>query len=388
MNCFDRIRGLVRTEICGAFPAGVLNRCAARGIRLQRVEPVDACCLRATVYEDELPELEAIVRESMCELTVLERRGGSRDRRLLRRRIALLLSLLLVLAALLTSSLFIWEIRVQGNERLSRGEILRALADCGVEEGSFWPGLSVDGVRSRMLTRLPELGWMTVNVSGSRALVTVVERQEKPEIWREHAGAEILAAKTGIVSRLTVFSGLPLVKPGQAVTAGEKLVTGELTDGLGERRHVRARAQVWADTWYERSAVCPLIGEKKCAAHRCWDRFALKIGKKRVNLYVSGGKTLDECDTIVHEYKLGAAGVFSLPLSLIREERVRWETTGAECAQLQRMEQRLQEDLAAEIDGEVLSASFSVTRRDGLLVVTLDAHGLEEIARTAEETSP
>ena len=175
MKLFDRLRGLVRLEISGAFPAGVLNRCAARGIRLWNVEYVEECCIRATLYEDQLEELEGLARAGMCELRVLSRRGGTKNKRFLRRRAGLLIALVLVAGLLMASSLFIWEIDVQGNETLSRGEILRALADCGLEQGSYWPGLSADMIRSRMLTELPSLAWMTVNVSGSRALVLLVE---------------------------------------------------------------------------------------------------------------------------------------------------------------------------------------------------------------------
>ena len=77
------------------------------------------------------------------------------------------LPLLLTAVLLLLSSLFIWEINVEGNEKLTTGEILRALEECGVKTGTFWPGLDTDEIRCRMLLRLPELGWMTVNVHGS-----------------------------------------------------------------------------------------------------------------------------------------------------------------------------------------------------------------------------
>ena len=104
--------------------------------------------------------------------------------------------------------------------------MLRALSDCGVSRGCFWPSLSADLVRSRMMTLLPQIGWMTVNVSGSRAIVLVSEREEKPEIYLESAAADIVAGRTGIVTQLSVLSGRPLVSPGQSVLEGETLVSG------------------------------------------------------------------------------------------------------------------------------------------------------------------
>ena len=68
-----------------------------------------------------------------------------------------------------------------------------------MEEGCFWPGLETDLLRSRLLLELPELSWITVNVRGSRALVQVQERQEKPELAADGAPADLVAARDGLI---------------------------------------------------------------------------------------------------------------------------------------------------------------------------------------------
>ena len=159
------------------------------------------------------------------------------------------LAALVLLAALLNLSL--------GAEKLPLGQVLRALSRCGVDSGTCRYSVSADLVRSQMLRELPELAWMTVNISGSRAVAVVVERQEKPEIYAESAPADIVAARTGIVRRLSVENGRPVVHSGQSVLAGETLVSAEMDSLSNGSKYVRARAQVLADTWRELSAVCP-----------------------------------------------------------------------------------------------------------------------------------
>ena len=383
LHLWDRIRGLARVELRGAEPERLLERCRLEGLTLRRLESLDACTLRAELRQEELPALERLARGCGFSLELLSLRGGRQTGRLLRRRRVLLLSLLLMGAILAASQLFVWQFRVLGCERLSRGQVLRALADCGVETGTFAPGIRQEEVRSRMLTLLPELEWMTVNVSGSRATVLVRERRETPEL-RRTAPADIVAARPGIIRSCTVLEGLALAEPGDAVLEGEILVSGSVESLSQPPRQLRAKAEIRAETWRELIAVCPLemlqIREQGAVSRR----FSLVLGKNLRYLDGNPGKGLDECVTIVHEYTVGAEGLFALPLTLRVEERRALLPTDAAADRTEEMKAALLRRLEAETDGEILETGFSVGRRDGLLIVTLQAHCLENIAQTRE----
>lgn len=382
----EQIRGTARIELCGALPEAALNACAVNGVMLWGMECIDECTIHASVYEDQLSQLRLIAEKTMCELKLISTRGGSKSRKLLKRRLWLLVSAGMVGMLLCVSSLFIWEIDVHGCERVNEGQVLRALDDCGVEAGCFWPGMSADLVRSRMLLALPELNWMTVNVSGSRAVVLISERAEKPEIFDESAPRDIVAGKTGIISRVAVQSGKTVVSRGQAVLEGEMLVSGRVESITNPPRYVCARGQIMADTYYELTAACPeelpLKGEKKSARKK----FALKIGKNRINLYFGSGNDIDGCDKIIKEYNLGIKGLFASPISLISQELVLREQSGIFYCDEAAMKARLCEYLNNSIDGEILSKGYSVTREGGVVYVTMTAHCLEDIAKISEIT--
>ena len=388
MSRIDRkLRGAVRFELCGACPESVLNACAMQALELMDLESVDACTVRLTVFENRAEEFQALARRCMCETEKLSQSGGSKSRRLVKRRMLLLIFALLTAGLLFLSSLFIWDIQVLGCQKLTQAQVLRALSGCGVEQGSFRFGLNSDLVRSRVLVELPEIAWMTVNVRGSRATVLILEREEKPEIVAEADAADLVAAKTGVIARMSVLNGKAQVSPGQAVVEGELLVSGTMDSITALPRLVRASGSVTADTWYDLSAYCPAEETGKTDETKKTFRFALKIGKKRINFYFSGGNDIDGCDKIIHEYKLGVEGLFLLPVSLIREEICRYETapkssSGAE----EEMRQTLYAYLSAAVDGEILSANYSVSESEGLLCVTLHAHCLENIARIREIT--
>ena len=172
----NRAVGTVEYDLRGAAPAGFLNRCAAAGVPVLRAEPVGEDTLLLTLRQRDRKRAEQIALRACCELTLLRSQGG-RDlfRRLLRRWLPALL-LLIFFVGLVWSKLFVWEIQVTGNETVSSARILNALAECGVEPGSFWPAYTCDTLRSQLLLKVPELAWATVQIYGSRAEVVVRER--------------------------------------------------------------------------------------------------------------------------------------------------------------------------------------------------------------------
>jgi len=292
--------------------------------------------------------------------------------------------LLSVLLCLLLSSLFIWQIDIRGAERLSRGEIMRALEDGGLDVGCFWPGLNSDEIRSRVMLKVPEIGWMTVNISGSRAPEVIQERQEKPELYDESKAADLVASKTGLVRRVSVLSGNSLVEPGQAVTAGELLATGRLMSIMGSERTVRSRGSVMADTWYEINSVCPEEMEIKESSGFTRHRFALIFGKRRINFYISSGKAIDECDKIIDEYTLGLDGHFVLPLRIVHERIVSYDHSPAQGYDSEAMAMQLRHLLDSQVKGQILQSALTQSSADGLYMLTLRAHCVENIAETRE----
>lgn len=377
-------KGALTYEITGIQPEALLNACAAEGVRFSPPEIVDAYTLRLSIPEGERQRLEALVPRCRCEARLLAASGGSENRRLLKRRLPLFLAAVAVMLTLMASSLFIWEIELVGADDISRGKLLRELEESGVSPGVFWPKMDADAVRGHMLARLPELAWMTVNVRGSKATVLLLERSPRPEIYREDEAADVVAGGTGIVLRVSVLSGRALVQPGQAVLRGETLVSGRMDSLTNEPRFLRARAEVLAETWYEITAVSPAQSKKDDGHGRPLRRFALCIGKTRVNFYGKGGKALDGYDKIIREKTLGVKGLFLLPVRFVEEEYVPYAGSPGGAVSAEELQQRLYEGLAARIEGEILSASFSVSENEGSMRVTMLARCRENIARIVD----
>lgn len=382
------VKGKCRVELNGAYPENLLNACALNGLEIWDMYCVDRYRLSFLVYENDVETLKKLAEKSMCDITVQAVSGGSRLKGFVKRHMVLFIGLAIVLLLLVLSGFFIWDMEVYGNEKLSDGEILRALSECGVDCGSFWPGVDKELLRSEVLLKLPELAWMTVNVNSSRASVVVSERIEKPEIYVESESADLVAKKTGIIKSISALNGKVLVTEGNSVTEGEVLISGLMDSITAQPRLVRAQGQVMAETWYELHSVSPgeLAAKKPASGSR--RRVALKFGDKRLNFYLGGRKTVDGCDKIIDNYIIGVEGVFALPVTLVVEKIIPYRTEGSVKPDAGAMSQRLYESLEKSVDGEVLSHSAVSGSREGLEIVSLRASCLENIAELCEYKTP
>lgn len=374
------VHGAARLELTGALIEELLNDAAEAGIVLRAVESCGSCVLRLTVDERDLAALRSMAERRYLDVHSLSLRGGSQSRALLRRRAVLLLLSSLTAAGLFLASLFIWDVDIRGAERLSHGQILRALEDSGLRYGSFWPALSAGEIRNALLLRLPELAWASVNLNGSRAEVLLLERTEKPEIYQQTAFADLTAKAAGIVTRTAVQNGKCTVRPGTLVAPGELLIAGTVDSLTAEPRQVRALGEVWAQTFHECTAVCPLPERRKIDGGRGFTRFAVKIGEKRVNFYFNSGNPIDEYDKILYEIKLGVPGLFTLPISLLCERCTEIRTVPETGSRSEEITARLKERLLQSIEGEILSETVNVCESEQLLTVTLRAQCEENIA--------
>lgn len=378
------LRGNVWLEVQGAEPSRFLNRLAEAGLAFWDAEPEDDLTLRLAVRTRDLEAAKSLAARCQCTVTPLKLCGVPAVRRKLRRRVTLMAGLAVCFALLALSSLFVWDIEVEGNEKLTKGEILRALAESGVKPGSFWPSWSADTIKNEVILRLPELAWVGVSVDSSRAMVRVRERNEAPELRDNDEPHSVTARKTGIIENIQVYLGAPLVQAGDAVLEGETLVTGRVESGLGTVRYVHASAKVEARTYYELTAAAPLVANRMVerSGHTRW---ALVLGGGRLNLYLGGSELPEGCTRETTEYKLEWPGVFSLPVALVREQILEYDVI-AETVDRDELEERLQLRLSEELErllgdrGEALSQTCSASERGGMLYVTLRAECLEDIA--------
>ena len=149
---------------------------------------------------------------------------------------------------------------------------------------------------------------------------------------------------------------------------------------------VCARAEIRARTRQELTGQIALTESEKQSARGGRTRWALRVGKKRINFYQNSGISDAECDKITYEYPFAIRGVFTLPFSLVRERVQPYRTADApvsEDAARASLEQALLQQLRETIgaDGAIISYETAAETTGNVLTVTLTAECEQEIGR-------
>ena len=204
------LRGSVRFHLTGAAPEQCLNALAAARLEFWDIEREDALNLSLCVPAREAERLQGLALRCLCTAEVTERSGLRAQFGGLLRRPVLLLGLLAAAAATFVLQEFVWTIEVEGNDRLPAGQIVQALEELGIAPGTWGPSIDSPETRNRMLLRMPELAWLAVNRSGGRVQVLVTERQQPPDTRAPYAVANVVAARDGVLTEVSVTEGMRL----------------------------------------------------------------------------------------------------------------------------------------------------------------------------------
>lgn len=353
---------LVRIE-CGC-PERVLNLCGARGIPFWELTWESPVCLTLRAVGRDLPRLRQAAEDAGGSLHLCRSGGVPVFWRRLRRRYVLLAGAVLTLVLMFGGNLVIWDFQVSGNDTVP-----------------------TETMRNHVLLALPEVSWLAVNVRGCVAHVQVVERHRPPEAADRSAVTNIVARRSGLITKVEALEGQAMVLPGTTVTEGQLLISGvSETEHIGAR-FVHSMGAVWARTWYELSVSVPLQITQPAAGSRSHSRWALDIGKHRIKFYGKGSITGVDCDKITYYKPFTLPGGLRLPLTLVQERITAWEGAAAERTEQsarQEGEQQLLALLSARLPegSTVTDTRFAAVRQGNRLTVVLKAECLEQIGQT------
>ncbi len=249
-------RGFVGFRVIGRTPERFLNLCAQRGIRLWNSQPSPQG-LQARMFVSDYKAVRPVARRAGVRTQVLKKRGLPFFVARYRGRAGLPVGAALGAVLLLTLSQFVWNITVTGNETVSEQRITALLAESGVRIGAYTKGIDTGQAKRDILLKTEEIGWVSVNLHGSRATVEVREKVKKPELEEKDTPCNIKASADGVITKITAKNGEAQVKVGSGVAKGDLLVSGVSVTKQNTVRCLRAKADVWADVYTEKQLSLP-----------------------------------------------------------------------------------------------------------------------------------
>lgn len=308
-----------------------------------------------------------------------------------RARAGLWLGAGVALVLLLLSGGRVWDVRVQGNHRLSEGRVREMLTESGLQVGMVTASLDRKEIASAMLRSSEELAWVSINMRGNVAYVELIERATVPDGDQNTHPANLVAGCDAVIDSMAVERGEARVSAGQVVSAGDLLVSG-VTEGAAGARLVRAGGSVYGRVQHRYTITVPRNSEIETISEEKLTGFSLIFFGKAINIYAGTGNLPSVYDTIYNQEQLYLFGNTRLPFGFVQTFGVVREKTGVsygEDALVSLAMRRMEETLAAELgQAELLSRRVTGYFTDEAYVLICDVECIEDIAKTVEFDIP
>ncbi len=292
-HLFKLLSGYIRLRLTGRSPERFFNLCGASGLEIWDASFERGSYLFSMKIRDFLA-CRPFVRKAGVRVRIQEKRGLPFFLHRSRARAAWGAGFAAFFLCLYAMSFFVWDIGYEGNVRYTEDVLSHFLEETGINRARLAELTAREALEEALRARFEGITWVSARLSGTRLYIHIKEN-EVPLSFPEqsHTPCDLRASSDGVITSVVVRSGLPMVKAGDTVTAGQLLVTGciPITDDSGsvaEARYVHADADVKAvcarseaeeipvwhmvkpETGRRRKGLCVVLGNGKNGAHFVW----------------------------------------------------------------------------------------------------------------------
>lgn len=390
MGMFRSLAGMVSVELTSADVPGMLTAINSIGITILHTRKKDDLTVVMEISRADYRRLRALIMKRGESLRILSRSGVYWTFKGLLKRPVLIFGMTFLFLLMMYAPSRIFFVRVEGCDTVPALLIVEQAEKCGIHFGSSRARVRSEKVKNDLLNAIPELQWAAVNTSGCVATISVREKTPAAEAKPNYGVSSIIAVRDGIVTDCTATKGNLLCKTGQAVKAGEVLISGYTDCGL-QIRATRADGEVYAQTQRQMTAVLPAGMEQKGEVQKVEQKYSLLFGKKRINFYKGSGISDTSCDKMYTQYFLTLPGGFRLPVALTVETLVfhdKMTVCAEQDAVLEDMGRYCERYLLDQmISGSIISRKRTVEASDEVYVLYEEYTCQEMIGRVKNEES-
>ena len=386
MGFYRSFAGSVQVSVITADVAQFLRQLEGERICANAVHSVDPVTLELTVSRGDLAKLQKLCRRKGYDLQLKKRQGLFWPVRAVLSRPVMVIGLVLLTVLGTTLPGRILFIETDGNEQVPSHHILEQAEECGLKFWSRRREIRSEQIKNQLLESIGQLQWVGVNTYGCRAVITVRERSEPEPEETGSAVSHIVAARDGVIHSCTVTRGQGACTVGQVAREGDILISGYQDCGLIYTAQ-RAEGKIMAQTQRQITAITPAQCQIQASSGSVSTKYALLIGKKRINFYKGSGISGATCDKMYWKYVLRLPGGFALPVALLKEFTGSCYLMQMKIQNPEMMLKSFASDYLTDrmTDGVIEGRSEAITETDEIFQLTGVYDCLEDIGTVREE---
>lgn len=224
------ICGYVNISVEGYFIERFINMCISKRILLWNTKREKSTYLQTNISIKDFKRIKEIAKKTKCRININKKKGLPFMLNKYKKRKIFVLALLVIIISILATSRYIWNIEIIGNEKINTEEILQQLNEKGIVIGAEKSKIDPEEIIRKIRLKRDDIAWMSIDLNGTNAIIKIVENTEKPEILDKNDYCNIVANKSGVITKINARTGTPVVKIGDVVTK-DTILVGRMDGG-------------------------------------------------------------------------------------------------------------------------------------------------------------
>lgn len=305
-----------------------------------------------------------------------------------RRRAGLLVGAILTAIIFSITSGLVWDIRIEGSDKVNKEKITASLAECGFSVGTKIDGLDTAKLENRMLIVCDEISWISVNIKGTVASVVVRGAEYPLHEEKEPLCSNVIASQGGKIVGFEDIRGDICVRVGDEVSKGQVLISGVAGDEGEPLRLMASKGRVLAEVEEEIKIEIPEKYQKKITKKVEIGEKYLIFFKNAIKIFSNSRNSTSTYDKIEVIENLYTKNGKKMPFAQKTVKYVEYEyiTATRSDEEMQALaEQKLFRHINENLEGaEILSRSISAKNADGRYILTCKIKCIKNIAEQRE----
>ena len=219
------ILGYVKIKVTGFAPERFMNLIISHEFVVWNVETIENGYTFYTGRKN-LAEMKPYFHKTRMRFHIESRHGLPYVLKKHRKRSFFVLGFGICLFILYILSLFVWEIKVEGEDKLVNEAILKYVEEKYVPLGTRISNVDCASLEVCLKERYSDISWISCNLDGTVLYINLVEGVNLVSESQDDKTGDIVALKDGAIEKIITRTGTPIAKVGDTVKKGDILISG------------------------------------------------------------------------------------------------------------------------------------------------------------------
>jgi similar to stage IV sporulation protein len=237
--------GYVKVEIYGYAPERFMNLLIYHEIIVWDVEYCQQG-YRFYTGRRNLMNMKPYLAKTNMKVKILEKKGLPFILKRYKKRFMFLAGFVLAGMILFVLSLFVWEIKVVGEDNLVAESVIKQIEENYVALGTMKNKIDCPELEENLRKDFDEISWVSCELKGTVLTVYLEEGTAPEKTEQEEAAGDVVASKDAVITKMITRTGTPVVKVKDSVKKGEILISGTIYI-YDDNNEVLETSYIWAD---------------------------------------------------------------------------------------------------------------------------------------------